>query len=380
MTTLVINEEQQMLKESARGFLQENAPIAELRRLRDQRDPTGFSRDVWAQMVEQGFAGTLIPEEYGGFAFGHVGMGQIMEESGRTLAASPLFATAVLGVSAVTLAGSQAQQEELLVPMGQGELLTALAVDESGRHNPHLVRTRAEHNGDGYTLNGCKGFVLDGHVADRLIVSARTSGEATDQKGITLFLVDPGTAGVEVERTITVDSRNAAEVRLNDVELPAAAVLGQVDEGGAVLERVLDIGNAHLAAELLGITLESFERTVKYLKERKQFGVTLASFQALQHRAADLFGEIELLKSAVVAALSALDEGDDEIEQLCSLAKARACKVAELATNEGVQMHGGMGMTDEFDIGLFLKRARAAQQTFGDDRYHAARFARLRGY
>ncbi|MFV8835045.1 acyl-CoA dehydrogenase [Aquisalimonas sp.] len=380
MATLVLNEEQQMLKDAARGFLQERAPIAEFRRLRDTRDATGFSRDVWAAMVEQGFAGTLIPEAHGGFAFGHVGMGQIMEESGRTLALSPLLSSAVLGVSALTLAGSEAQQADLLPAVGQGELLLALAVDESGRHDPECIRTRAEHNGSGYTLNGCKTFVLDGHVADRLIVAARTSGDARATDGVTLFLVNPDTAGVEVERTIMVDARNAAEVRFNDAEVPADAVLGRVDEGLPVLEQLLDIGNAHLAAELLGLTQEVFERTVQYLKERKQFGVAIGSFQALQHRAADLFSEIELLKSAVVAALSALDEGDDHADQLCSLAKARASKVAELATNEGVQMHGGMGMTDEFDVGLFLKRARAAQQTFGDQRYHARRFARLRGY
>lgn len=379
MTTLVLNEEQQMLKDSARGFLQERAPVTEMRRLRDEGNPEGFSRDVWAAMVEQGFAGTLIPEEHGGFAFGHVGMGQIFEETGRTLTASPLLSTAVVGALLLERAGNE-QQQALLAALSQGEALVALAVEESARHNPQLVRTRAEHNGSGYTLNGCKGFVVDGHVADHLIVVARTSGDSNHREGITLFLVDPSTDGVEVDPIVTVDSRRVAEVRLNEVEVPQEAVLGEVDRGFNVLEPVLCAANAHLAAELLGLTLESFERTVRYMQERKQFGVTIGSFQALQHRAAHLFSEIELVKSAVIAALSALDEGADDVEQLCSLAKARACSVAELATNEGVQLHGGMGMTDEFDIGLFLKRARAAQQTFGDQRYHAARFARLRGY
>lgn len=379
MTALVLNEEQQMLKDSARGFLQERAPVTEMRRLRDEGNADGFSREVWAAMVEQGFAGTLIAEEHGGFAFGHVGMGQIFEEAGRTLTASPLLSTAVVGALLLERAGNQ-EQRALLAGMAQGETLTALAVDEAARHNPRLVRTRAEYNGGGYTLNGCKGLVVDGHVADRLIVVARTSGESSDADGITLFLVDPVTDGIEVDPIVTVDSHRVAEVRFNDAEVSEDAVLGELDRGLPVLEPVLSAASAHLAAELLGVTLEAFERTVQYLKERKQFGVTLGSFQALQHRAAHLFTEIELLKSSVIAALSALDAGDDEAEQLCSLAKARACSVAELATNEGVQLHGGMGMTDEFDIGLFLKRARAAQQTYGDQRYHAARFARLRGY
>lgn len=379
MTTLVLNEEQQMLKDSARGFLQERAPVTEMRRLRDEGNPDGFSRDVWAAMVEQGFAGTLIPEEHGGFAFGHVGMGQIFEETGRTLTASPLLSTAVVSALLLERAGNE-EQQGLLAGLAQGESITALAVDESARHNPQLIRTRAEYNGNGYTLNGCKGVVVDGHVADHLIVVARTSGNSSDAEGITLFLVDPSTDGIDVEPIVTVDSHRVAEVRFNDVAVPQEAVLGEVDRGFTVLEPVLSAANAHLAAELLGLTLESFERTVRYMQERKQFGVTIGSFQALQHRAAHLFSEIELLKSSVIAALSALDAGADDVEQLCSLAKARACSVAELATNEGVQLHGGMGMTDEFDIGLFLKRARAAQQTFGDQRYHASRFARLRGY
>lgn len=379
MTTLVLNEEQQMFKDSARGFLQERAPVSEMRRLRDEGNPDGFSRDVWAAMVEQGFAGTLIPEEHGGFAFGHVGMGQIFEETGRTLTASPLLSTAVVGALLLERAGNE-EQRAMLASLAQGEAVVALAVDESARHNPQLIRTRAEHNGSGYTLNGCKGIVVDGHVADHLIVVARTSGNSSDAEGITLFLVDPATAGIEVDPMVTVDSHRVAEVRLNDVEVPQEAVLGEVDRGFAVLEPVLSAASAHLAAELLGLTLEAFERTVRYMQERKQFGVTIGSFQALQHRAAHLFSEIELLKSSVIAALSGLDQGADDVEQLCSLAKARACSVAELATNEGVQLHGGMGMTDEFDIGLFLKRARAAQQTFGDQRYHAARFASLRGY
>lgn len=380
MTALVLSEEQQMLKDSAGGFFKERAPVRELRRLRDERDPDGFSRPLWQAMVEMGFAGTLIPETYGGFGFGHTGMGQLFEESGRNLSASPLFATGVLGVSALALAGSEEQKQELLGAIGAGSLLTALAVDEAALHRPTWCETRAEREGEHFVVNGSKRFVLDGHVADKLIVVARTAGEVDSAGGITLLLIDRTAPGVSVERSVMVDSRNAAEVRFNDVRVPQDAVLGKAGEGYATLQRLLDVGNAQLAAELLGIAREAFERTVQYLKERKQFGVAIGSFQGLQHRAAHLFSELELVKSVVLRALQALDAQDVQTPQLVSLAKAKACEVAELATNEAVQMHGGMGMTDEFDIGLFLKRARTVQQTFGDYRYHADRYASLRGY
>lgn len=380
MTLLVLTEEQMMLKDSAKEFLKEQGSIKELRRLRDERDALGFAPQLWRSMVELGFAGTLIPESFGGSGFGHVGMGQIMEESGRNLTASPLFATAVLGVSAIVLGGNEQQKRELLARVAAGELLLALATDEVVRHAPANVSVRAEKKGEGFTVNGRKTFVVDGHIADKLIVSVRTSGERKDKRGIALLLVDRTAKGVQVERTIMVDSRNSAVVTFNNVQVPASAVLGKVDEGYGLLARVLDIGNAHLAAELLGIAEESFDRTVQYLKERKQFGVYIGSFQALQHRAAALWSAIELVKSSVLKALQALDADAADASLLVSVAKAKACETAELATNEAVQMHGGIGMTDEFDIGFFMKRARPAQLLFGDYRYHADRFAELNGY
>ncbi|MBL4609382.1 MAG: acyl-CoA dehydrogenase family protein [Pseudomonadaceae bacterium] len=380
MAALVLNEEQQMLRDAAQGFLSEKAPISQLRKLRDERDETGFSRDLWQGMVEMGFAGTLVDEDFGGSAFGNVGMGQVFEHAGRNLSASPLLSTGVLGVSVLQLAGSKTQKQELLPAIADGRLLTALAIDEKPRHAPSRVATTARRQGDGFVIDGQKSFVIDGHVADKLIVSARTSGEQNDREGISLFLVDRDTAGVSVERTIMVDSRNAAIVRFDQAQVSAEALLGELDQGFATLEKVLDIANAQLAAELLGISLQAFEITVKYLQERKQFGVTLGSFQALQHRCAHLFSELELVKSVVIKALVALDEQDPEASVLVSLAKAKASEVAELATNEAVQLHGGMGMTDEFDVGLYMKRARPVQALFGDYRYHADRFASLRGY
>jgi len=380
MSALVLNEEQQMLKDAAKRFMYESAPVSQLRALRDSEDATGFSREWWQGMVEMGFVGTLIPEALGCSQFGYVGMGQVSEQAGRNLSASPLLSTAVGGVAALLLAGSNDQQHALLPKVAAGELLLSLAVDETPRHNPSQVSTRLESKGDGFVLNGRKQFVIDGHVADKLIVSARSSGADSERDGISLLLVDRTAAGVKVERVSMADSRNAALVTFTDVAVAASDLLGEAGKGFDALELTLDVVNGQLAAELLGLSLEAFERTVAYLQERKQFGVTLSSFQGLQHRCAHLFSELELVKSVVLKALMALDEGDEDASMLVSLAKAKASEVAELATNEAVQMHGGMGMTDEFDIGLFMKRARCVQALFGDFRYHANRFALLRGY
>lgn len=379
MQKLVLNEEQQMLKDAAHGLFQEQGAVSMLRRLRDSNDERGYDDGFWKQAVDLGLAGTLIPETHGGSAFGHVGMGQVMEENGRTLTPSPLFATAIVGANALMLGGTK-EHKGLLPGLVSGEHLMALAIDEQGRHQPQRVTTSAQADGDGYVLNGEKTFVVDGHIADTLIVSARTAGDSADRDGISLFLVDADAEGVSITRTVMVDTHNAARVTLNNVRVAGVSLLGEAGAGMDVLEPLLDIANAHIAAELLGVASEAFKRTLTYLQERKQFGVVIGSFQALQHRAALLWSELELLKSCVLKALMALDAGDPRASELVSVAKAKAGKVAELATNEGVQLHGGMGMTDEYDIGLFLKRARPLQLLFGDQRYHADRFARLRGF
>lgn len=377
---LVLNQEQQMLKESAQGFLAEFAPLAELRKQRDAGSQTGYADNLWAQMANMGWAAILVPEAYGGLEFGHVGMGQIVEQTGRTLTASPLFATAVLGVTAINSAASEAQKTELLGAIAAGDITTALAVDEKIHHAPAAISMTAVKQNGGYLLNGAKRFVADGSTADKLIVAARTAGEAGDIDGISLFVVDRSAAGVEVERTPMTDTRNYANIRFSNVEVAEAALLGEEGKGFAALSATLDAGNIYLAAELLGIAQESFDRTLQYLKERKQFGVLIGSFQSLQHRAADWWSQVELCKSAVLKALQAMDEGDARAPALASIAKAKLCQVTELATNEAIQMHGGIGMTDEYEIGFFIKRARPAQMMFGDNHYHTDRFALLSGY
>jgi acyl-CoA dehydrogenase len=377
---LVINEEQQMLKESAQGFLAEFTPIGELRKQRDSGSEKGYGDNLWRQMVDMGWAAILVPEAYGGLEFGHVGMGQVVEQTGRTLTASPLFPTAILGVTAINFSANPEQKAELLGAIAGGELTTALAIDEKTHHAPSQISTTATASGKGYILNGSKRFVVDGSTADKLIVAARSSGDVGDIEGVSLFIVDRTAAGVEVERTEMVDCRNYANIHFNNVEVTAAALLGEEGKGYSALSATLDVGNAYLAAEMLGIAQQTFDTTLQYLKERKQFGVLIGSFQALQHRAAHWWSEIELCKSVVLKALQALDAGDTKSPLLISIAKAKLCEVAELATNEAIQMHGGIGMTDEYDIGFFIKRARPAAMLFGDYSYHGDRFARLSGY
>ena len=377
---LILSSETQMVRDTAHEFFRERAPITALRKLRDSNDPDGFSRSLWREMAELGWTGFLVPEDFGGTGFGVLGLAQVMEAAGRTLAASALVSTALVGASTLALAGSADQKSEHLPALVSGERLFALALEEGSRHQPYRIATQAERTGEGYRLSGKKTFVLDGHVADVLIVAARTSGERDERDGITLFLVPGDAPGVTRQRTIMIDSRNAAQVRLHNVTVGADAVLGRVGGGADVLDRVLDRARACLAAEMLGSAAEAFERTVQYLKDRKQFGVAIGSFQALKHRAAQMFCEVEVTRSAVVAACSALDENTNDASALAVLAKGKANDTLDLCGNEGVQMHGGIGMTDEHEIGFFMKRARVARATFGDTAFCRDRYATLLGY
>ncbi|HMU90506.1 MAG TPA: acyl-CoA dehydrogenase family protein [Pseudomonadales bacterium] len=377
---LALNDEQRFLKQTAAEFFAQQAPIAQLRQLRDQHSADGFDRATWQQMVELGWSGILIPERFGGSDFGFLGLALVLEESGRTLAATPLLATALIGASALLLGGSAAQQQAHLPAIAAGQRLSALAIEEQGRHAPYQIACRVERQGSGFVLDGSKQFVIDGHVADLLIVSARSRGQPGERDGITLLLVPADAPGVTITRNQMVDSRNAASIRFDRVKLEADALLGQEGEGAALLDALLDRARIGLAAEMLGSLQECFERTIGYLKERQQFGVAIGSFQALKHRAAQMFCEVELCKSVVLQAASSIDDAPDQSALLASLAKARLCDTATLVSNEGIQMHGGIGMTDEFDIGFFIKRARVAAHAFGDANYHRDRYATLDGY
>ena len=377
---LLFNEEQQYLKDTAKDFVQKNAPINHFRELRDSKDETGYSKELWKQMAELGWAGILISEEYGGSDFGMMGMGGILEETGRCLVPSPLFATALLGASLIGLGGKADQKKDLLTKIAKGELTTAFALEEGSRHTPYRISTTAEKKGKDFVLNGKKTFVLDGHSADLIVLAARTSGGIEDQSGISLFLIDPNSTGLQRKRTHMVDSRNASEIHLKGVEVSETKLLGELDAGFSIIEEVLERGQIGISAEMLGNTLEAFDITLEYLKERKQFGAVIGSFQALQHRAAVMFAEIELTKSSVMGALNAVDENSNDRSRFASLAKFKAGETLHLVSSEAVQMHGGVGVTDEFDIGFFLKRSRVAEQIFGSSDYHLDRYATLSEY
>ncbi|MFT5578616.1 MAG: alkylation response protein AidB-like acyl-CoA dehydrogenase [Paraglaciecola psychrophila] len=373
---LVLNEEQNMLKDSAKDFCANNAPISQLRQLRDERSETGFDTDTWKQMADLGWAGITIPEEFGGLGFGYLGLGVVLEECGRTLTASPLLAT-VVGASAIEKAGSDQQKNDLLPQVAAGELLLALALEESAHHQPYGSSTSAEVNGDSVILNGNKQFVIDGNSADKLIVVARSSGNPGDRDGLTLVLIDRDSAGVSVTRTIMADSRNAANISFDGAQ---GTLIGTVGGAADALDAVLDTGRILLSAEMVGGVQECFDRTVEYLKVREQFGVPIGSFQGLKHRAAQMFCEVEMSKSVVLEALSALDSDSEDTAELSSLSKTRLNDTYNLITAEGVQMHGGIGMTDEYEIGFFMKRSRVCEQAFGNSSFHRDRYGAIQGY
>ena len=378
--SLVLSEEQALLKETAAEFMQEKAPASHMRELRDTKDELGFSRSLWKEMAELGWTGILLPEEYGGSDLGFAELGVVLEECGRTLAPYPFLSTVVFGGSAIALGGSDEQKRAILPGVARGETLLAFALQDKPRFAPYDIATHAKATSDGYELTGEKLFVQDGQVADHLIVAARTSGGPGDRDGITLLLVDPGAPGVDITPTLMVDSRNAARMRFENAVVSAGGVLGEADHGADLLDALVERGTVALSAELLGIIREVFERTVSYLQTRQQFGVPIGSFQALKHRAAHMCSEVELSQSIVLEALRAVDEERPHRDRLVSAAKARCSDTAGLVTREGLQLHGGIAMTDEEDIGLFMKRAKAAELTLGDGIYHRDRFARSTGF
>lgn len=378
---LVLTEDQEILAQAARDFVRDRSPVSRARALRDAGDEVGFSRDLWRAMGALGWPGILIPEDYGGAGMGLADLAVVLEAVGRTLAPEPFLSTVLLGGQLLTRAGSDAQKRAWLPGIAAGEQVVAVAYQEArSRYALHRVATRAVAQGDAWVLSGEKVQVLDGRHADLLIVSARTAGESDDRDGLSLFLVAPDAPGLTVTPQTRVDGRAAALVRLDEVAVSGDALLGPAGHGLPILASVVDQATVGLCAEMLGGMSRIFDDTLAYLKTREQFGVPIGSFQALKHRAARVFMDVELCRSTVMAAARAADAGDADLPLLASLAKARCSDAFVLATNEGVQMHGGIGMTDEHDAGLYLKRARAAEMTFGDADWHRARWAALRGY
>ena len=378
---LVLTEDQELLAKTAADFVSEHSPVSRVRKLRDTKDPVGFSKELWKQMAELGWLGIPFPEAVGGAGLGFAELAVVLEALGRTLAPEPFLSTLLLGGQALLLGGTEVQQKEWLLPVVNGDCILTVAYQEpQSRYDLRREATRADKKGDTWRLSGEKIQVLDGHVADALVVVARTSGGERDAKGLTLFLVRRGAPGLEITRQSRVDSRNAALVKLSGVAVGPSDVMGAVDEGGDLFEKVVDRATVGLCAEMLGSMEEAAAATFKYLKTRVQFGVPIGSFQALKHRAARMYIELELSRSTVMAAARAVDEDHPELSKLASLVKARCSDAGILIANEAIQMHGGVGMTDEYDVGFYLKRARVAEITFGDATHHRDRRARLSGY
>ena len=370
---LILSEEQKLLKDSATEFLAMNAPVEQFRDLRDN-NYKAFDKSLWTKIVEMGWTALTIPEEFDGLEFGYIGLGQILEEMGKNLTKAPLFSSIVLGATALTHSKNQDLKKEWLPQLMEGTKRVALALDEHTYFDPTAISTTAKSTANGYTLSGKKTMIIDGASADAFIVVAKTEEE------LALFIVAADSKGIKVTTDVLLDAGTYATVVFDQVEVAASNRISGVGEGTALLNQILNTASICLSAEMLGMITEAFGQTVAYLKEREQFGKRIGTYQALQHRAAIMFSEIELCKSIVIQALQALDSDADDIDQLASLAKAKLGKTIKLVTNEAMQMHGGIGVTDDVNIGFYFKRARVLQRLFGDYNFHLDRFARLNNY
>ena len=373
--SLVINEEQNMLKSSAKELLDLKSPISLMRELRDD-NYNQFDPDFWKEMVEMGWTALTVPEEYNGLNFGYVGLGQVIEEMGKKLTVSPMISTVLISTTIVGLSKNEVLKSKLFDEIMSGKKLCTLAHEESSHHNPNIDLSIISNNNEKFILNGKKRFVIDGTISDYLIVSANSEFNGS----LELVIIDSKSKGITFNNKVHMDSKIYSDISFNNVEFSKDNFLSTENDGKKILKKALDIACVGLAAEMLGNIQQAFDMTIQYLKEREQFGVKIGSFQALQHRSAIMFGEIELCKSIVLKALQAIDSGDENLPELASLAKSKLGLTSKLVTNEAVQMHGGIGVTDDADIGFFLKRVRVSQRIFGDSNYHLDRVAKFNSY
>ena len=373
--SLVINEEQNMLKSSAKELLDLKSPISLMRELRDD-NYNQFDADLWKEMVEMGWTALTVPEEYNGLNFGYVGLGQVIEEMGKKLTVSPMISTVLVSTTIVGLSKNEVLKSKLFDEIMSGKKLCTLAHEESSHHNPNIDLSIISNNNEKFILNGKKRFVIDGTISDYLIVSANSESNGS----LELVIIDSKSKGITFNNKVHMDSKIYSDISFNNVEFSKDNFLSTENDGKKILKKALDIACVGLAAEMLGNIQQAFDMTIQYLKEREQFGVKIGSFQALQHRSAIIFGEIELCKSIVLKALQAIDSGDENLPELASLAKSKLGLTSKLVTNEAVQMHGGIGVTDDADIGFFLKRVRVSQRIFGDSNYHLDRVAKFNSY
>ena len=371
---LIISEEQKMLKESAAELLKIKSPVNSLRDLRDQ-NYIPYDKSLWNEMVEMGWTALIIPENFNGLNFGYVGLGQILEETGKNLCKSPLISSCLLSSSVINLCDNEVLKAREFPLIMNGTKTMTLAIEENSYHKPYDFRTRAKLEGGNYIINGLKTFVIDGSTSNEIIlVTEIAEGE------IGFFIINREQKGIEIKNNILLDSGTYSDIKFNDVIVPKENRMNIKINGKELLKDILAIAYSGIASEMLGIIVESFDITVSYLKERQQFGVPIGSYQALQHRASKMFSEIQLCKSIVIKSLQSIDHGDKERYKYSHLAKAKLGKTIKLVTNEAIQMHGGIGVTDDADIGFYMKRARVLQQLFGDYNFHLDKLATLNKY
>jgi alkylation response protein AidB-like acyl-CoA dehydrogenase len=372
-------EEQRQLVETVGSFVKKQSPVSRLRAMR--LDPVGWSRDMWRQMGELGWLAIPFPESVGGLGGSFVDAALILEQLGTTLVPEP-FIPALASAAAILKAGTEEQARDWLGPVLAGEWSLALAIDEAqSRFHATDVRTRAERAGGAYRITGEKRWVVNGHAADAIVVSARTSGGERDPDGVSLFVVDRDAPGLHVQPVRSMDGHHAAILRFEGVEIGEDRRLGAEGEARGALELAMDVGAAAACAEGLGVVSTALGMTVDYLKTREQFGVKIGTFQALQHRAVDMFVEVELCRSmAILAALKVGDPDEGERKGAVSAAKVQLAWGGRYVTQQAIQLHGGIGVTDEHDIGLYFKRMNVLNALFGDEEHHVARYAGLPGF
>lgn len=374
-----LTDEQKLLVDSVATFVKKQSPVTRARALRE--DPRGFSPEVWKQMAELGWVGMSLPESVGGLGGSFIDACLILEQLGASLAPEPLL-TSLVAAAPILRLGTEEQQQRWVAPLASGDSVLALATAEAqSRHDVTDVKTHASKTEGGYRLNGEKRWVLGGHAADVIVVSARTGGDTRDPEGVSLFVLDKDTPGLTITPVKTMDGQRAAMITLRDVEVPADRLLGAAGHARAALEEAMDLGAAGACAEAVGITRAVLAMTTDYLRTREQFGVKIGTFQALQHRAVDMFVETELCKStAILAAIKAGDPDEDERKAAISAAKVQLCTGGVMVVRQATQLHGGIGVTDEHDVGLYFKRMHVLAALYGDEEHHVARFAALPGF
>ncbi len=373
-----LSSDQKMLVETASTFAKKTSPVERMRRLRT--DPLGFERVVWRQMGELGWLGILFGDDVGGFGGAFQDAALVIEQFGRTLVPEPYIESVILGGLAVARAGDSAQRQRLLPRLIAGESVLALAwAERDGRYDVgHVATGAAARPGGGWEISGEKVWVLAGHAADHLIVSARTGGASSERAGVSLFVVDAGAEGVSVESLATMDGRRAARVRFERVRVAPDALLGEAGEAADTIEGILDAGAAAACAEGVGIAQAVLDMTVDYLKTREQFGVKIGTFQVLQHRAVDMFVQAQLLRSMSLEASIRLDDADEVTRKSAvSAAKVQLSIGGGFVVKQAIQLHGGIGCTDEHDVGLYFKRLHVLAALCGDEEHHLARYASL---